>query len=175
MAEMVDVEYEPLPSFIADKYYLLGLSMHSFREPLNECIRAVMIPRIQDNFSSGSAAQWAPLAEATKLDRKEYGFAPTPILVRTGLLKRTASQINIWNVDSEKAYVSAASFGGAQGGKAWYGLAQNEGYVGGYGAATPARPFLVFTEEDVDKMTAIFNIWMYEKEIEAGFKMGDPA
>jgi phage gpG-like protein len=171
---MLDATFYPLPSLVADKYYLLGTRLRSFREPLKEIVRSVMAPRINDNFRSGGNPPWTPLAITTKKDRAEYDYPDEPILVRSGLLRRTVGQLNIWNIDDEKAYIDAASFGAAQGGNAWYGLAQNNGFVGGYGAETPARPFLYFTDEDVEKSAAIMSVWLYEAEIECDFKVGDP-
>lgn len=169
MSTLLDAQYEPLPSIVADKYYLLGTRLHSFREPLKEIVRSVMAPRINDNFRSGGNPPWTPIAPSTKKDRAEYDYPDEPILVRSGLLRRTASQLNIWNFDDHQAWIDASSFGGAQGGKAWYGLAQNDGFTGGYGAQTPKREFLNFTEEDVQKSTAIMSIWLYEAELEVGF------
>lgn len=171
MAGGISITYVPEPIVAADKYYTLGIETASFRQPLKRCITDVMIPSINRNFSSGGRPSWTALAPDTIKDRGVYGYPPEPKLVRTGLLRRTATQQNIWNIDSNKAWIDEASFGGAQGGRAWYGLAQNQGFKGGKGSTTPARPFLTFTEEDNAKMYDVFDEWLFEKAVLAGWKV----
>ncbi len=55
----------------------------------------VMETAIHDNFTNEKAGQkrWEPLAASTLSDRKSKGFAPGPILERTGNLKNASTEI----------------------------------------------------------------------------------
>src|SRR5690348_15723687 len=80
-----------------------------------------MIPSIRRNFDAGGRPRWTPLSENTIAARAAAGFGPKPILVRTGLLRRTMGQQNIWTVDREKAYIQDLPD------KIWYGKVHQAG------------------------------------------------
>jgi hypothetical protein len=71
----------------------LGVAIKSFKTPLKRVVEQVLIPSIQANFAAGGRPRWQPLAQGTIDNRK--GSAE-PVLVRTGRLRRVATQRNMW-------------------------------------------------------------------------------
>lgn len=65
----------------------------------------VITNAISENFASESAGSepWASLADSTLADRKRKGFAPGPILQRTGDLRDAATSER--NIDATSAEV----------------------------------------------------------------------
>jgi phage gpG-like protein len=111
---MVSVTWSPTPAILAAQYVKLGLDIRSFREPLTRSVREVMSPSIRKNFDVEGRPSWPALSDVTRTIREYYGFPGGPILKRKGTLKKVAGQINIWTIDSEKAFISdlrQASYG----------------------------------------------------------------
>ena len=111
---MVSIDWSPTPVVLAAMYETLAVNVKSFREPLKRSVQQVLSPSIRRNFDVGGRPPWQALSSVTKEIRVREGFSEGPILVRTGKLKRVAGQLNIWTIDSEKAFVSnlgAASYG----------------------------------------------------------------
>jgi phage gpG-like protein len=165
----IKVDFDPLPIILAGKFDKLGLDIRSFREPLKRSIQQVMIPSIAKNFDSGGRPRWPALTTDTEILREANGFSKGPALIRSGLLKRAATQLNLWTITPESAYVADMSV--PQAGKSWYGVAQQMGYTGGYGAVTPPRPFLMIQEEDIPEIEEVFLIWIEERMLLAGFSL----
>jgi phage gpG-like protein len=101
----------------------LGLDIRSFKEPLTRSVKRVIIPSIRKNFQEGGRPPWEPLSEATINIRGDAW----PILIRSGKLRRGATQFNIWDIDREKAAIRSLPPG------VWYGALHQEGF-GGFGA-----------------------------------------
>lgn len=137
----------------------MGLNIKSFREPLKRSIQQVLAPSFRKNFEAeGRPEPWVPLSEVTINMRDAAG----PILVRSGLLKRTIQQFNIWTVDRTKAAILDLPE------KIWYGKVHQGGY--GYGrksqsraAGIPARPFVMIQEEDYAAIDKVFEKWLEER------------
>ena len=165
----IDVSFDPSPLVIAAAFDKMSLDIRSFKEPLKRSVQQVIIPSIRKNFESGGRPRWAPLVTDTETIREYYGFSSGPPLIRSGLLQRAATQLNIWTIDTQQAYVNDLS--AAQGGRVWYGVLQQNGFVGGYGAKTPARPFLMIQEEDTVEIEEVFLTWVEERMVEAGFDL----
>jgi phage gpG-like protein len=179
----VDMHFEPSVGILARKVDKLGLNIRSFREPLLRSVRQVMVPSIRQNFDSGGRPPWEGLAGKT-IYRKGHARP----LIKSGSLRRVATQINIWKIDSEKALVSDLPD------KVWYGKVHQAGYGGGTATrrvgikniqtgittyfeesgaeagtgAIPARPFIVLQPEDLDAIERVFGDWLDEKIIAAG-------
>lgn len=184
------VTFSPTLGMVAARIDKLGLDIRSFKVPLTRAIRDVMVPSIRKNFAEqGRPESWTPLSDSTIAMRSYFGYESGPILDRTGLLKRTASQINIWDISETSAVIRDLPD------KIWYGKVQQGGYEGGsmaalvkkhggdiaaaneahtqsllngtqntIGAASiPARPFLVFQDEDDDKIREVFMVWLAER------------
>jgi phage gpG-like protein len=71
----------------------LGVDIRSFRVPLRRSVEQVMIPSIATNFAVGGRPRWQPLSIGTVENR---GSAE-PVLIRTGKLRRVATQKNMWS------------------------------------------------------------------------------
>lgn len=183
------VTFSPTLGIAAGRIDKLGLDIRSFKEPLTRAIREVMVPSIKRNFSEGGRPAWEPLSEATMSIRAWKGVGGSSPLISSGLLARTASQINIWDVNQTSAVIRDLPD------KVWYGKIHQGGYDGGsmsslikkFGgdvgaasaahtaglisgassqrtaAAIPARPFLVYQDEDEDGITQVFIDWLEER------------
>lgn len=180
----LSMTFEPSIGIMARRVDKLGLDIRSFREPLHRAVKEVVIPSIAMNFAKHGRPRWAPLAEATINQRHSKGTGAR-ILDRTGLLRRTMGQLNVWHIDTEKALIANLPS------KIWYGVVHQKG-VGdpnaladmwydpvlqrevnvGEGAGQiniPARPFVMIQPEDENKIDAIFSEWLAERVMAAGF------
>lgn len=192
------VTFGPTMGIAAGRIAKLGLDIRSFRVPLTRAIKNVMVPSIKRNFDVGGRPAWEPLAEDTVLIRGDSG----PILVRSGTLARVASQMNIWDITTTSAVVrdipGDAWYGKVhQGGYAGNSMgALVKKHKGNLSAASaehtrsinaaiasgttlkqgassiPARPFLLFQEEDEIKIHEEFDKWLDERVLAAGFRPG---
>jgi phage gpG-like protein len=139
--------------------------MRSFREPLNQSVREVVIPRVRDNFASESEAgnPWVPLAEATPFMpyRVAHGMEgrSDSILKVTGRLQRAVTSVGIWRFDGIGGMAFVSEIGSAPYAEVHQQGAVNRGLKGGL-SNIPARPFLSVNQEDVDRMETIFQDWV---------------
>jgi phage gpG-like protein len=158
-------EFRPGIGIMARDVDKLALDIRSFRVPLERSIKQVLIPSFRKNFEVGGRPGWVPLAEATIERRQDEGYNAGPTLVRSGLLKRTMGQFNIWTVDREKAALMDLPA------KVWYGKIQQGGYgmkgsarSGSKAAGIPARPFaMVQSPKDFDDIEKVFETWLAER------------
>lgn len=154
-------EFQPSIGLTARAVNTMGLNIKSFREPLKRSIQQVLSPSFRKNFEAGGRpVPWEELSEVAVNMR---GSAE-PILVRTGELKRTIQQFNIWTVDRTKAAILDLPE------KIWYGKV----HQGGYGrrgsgqsraAGIPARPFVMIQKEDYEAIDKVFEKWLEERWI----------
>lgn len=158
----------PFPAIVAGSYLKLGLDIRSFREPLKRSIQKVMAPSIRKNFDEeGRPQHWEKLKPETLVTRMNAVRNTSPIMRRTGRLRRVASQLNVWNLESDMAFVS--DLPGAE-----------YGFVHQLGVATmhrdirvsgdiPERPFLVIQPEDEEAIETVFVDWIFERAQRSGF------
>jgi len=161
------MEFSPSIGLQAKNVEKFGMDIRSFREPLKRSIQEVLAPSFRKNFDvQGRPTKWAPLAEYTVEVRSNSG----PILERTGQLKRTIQQFNIWSVDSEKAAITRLPS------KIWYGTLHQAGHMGlGGSAPLPARPFVMIQDpEDYDDIEEVFARWLQERAIASGAFVKNP-
>lgn len=186
----LDIHFEPAMVISARKVDKLGLSIRSFREPLKKSIQKVIIPSIRKNFDAGGRdPRWVRLSPDTRRQKAFYGYSDKP-LIRTGALRQQMGYLNIWTIDTEKAFIRdlPASI--------WYGKVHQAGatfraasskstgvaattYLGrslgsGHGetGVIPARPFVVLRRMDEIQIQKIFNDWLGKKIREAGLSGG---
>jgi phage gpG-like protein len=154
----LQLQFKPSIGISAKNLDKFGMNIKSFREPLKRSIQQVLAPSFKKNFDmEGRPASWEPLAEFTIEQRGSAG----PILNRSGLLKRTIQQFNIWSVDTQKAAIVDLPS------KVWYGKLQQAGSI--KGAALPARPFVLIQDpEDYDGIEEVFGKWLQERAIASG-------
>lgn len=155
----IEFEFRPSIGLSARRIDTFGLSIASFREPLKRSIQQVLAPSFRKNFEAGGRpTRWEPLSDVTV----EMRGSAQPILVRSGLLKRTIQQFNIWTVDRTKAALLDLPQ------KIWYGKIHQAGYGSrGSGqtkaAGIPARPFVMVQDEDYEAIDRVFDRWFMER------------
>lgn len=133
--------YEDAMILARDLDEFASYGIRSFREPLQQAVRTVIIPSIRTNFAAEGRPKWRPLAPATVLDRGASG----PILDRTGRLKKVATQLNIWSYTKDQATIT--------------GIDSRVKYATYHQSGTrkmPQRAFVLFQEEDIDRIQQIF-------------------
>lgn len=165
---IVSQTWFPKPEIIATYFDDLGIYVRSYREPLTRAVKKVVIPSIQENFTSGGRPEtWAPLAEVTwkKRERKSQFDGP---LIAKKRLQAQAKMFTAWTINKEEA--TTKSFSNFNGGKAWYGDLHQEGFITG-NAEIPARPFMMIQEEDILDIEIVFYEWLGEQTKRAGFKL----
>lgn len=123
---IVSVKFDIRPSvgIVAKDIDRLGLDIRSWREPLTQAIKTVIIPSIRKNFDVGGRPPWEPLSAGTIKNR---GYEAWPILKVTGTLKRRATQLNIWSIGQTSATVRTLPS------DAFYGVYHQAGADGGHG------------------------------------------
>lgn len=137
-------------NIMADKLRSLGLNIRSFREPLDQSVRKVIIPSIHKNFQQEGRPPWARLTVPTIMER---GSAH-PILQRTRLLYTKATQLNIWKIDKTSAGVSYLD-----------SKVRYAGFHQGGTSKMPARPFMQITSDDQDAIIEVFYGWFVNREM----------
>jgi phage gpG-like protein len=215
---IVSVKWDIKPSvgIVAKDVDRLAMDIRSFKEPLTRVVKRVMIPSIKKNFDAGGRPAWEPLSEGTI---KQRGYSAWPILVVKGLLKRRATQFNIWDIGMTSAtirrlpqdvYYGNFHQSGGEVQENGMGLVENllrhgpgsaeaEKLIGKFiprarkelgpdatdshvhnraigmlldadehAWRLPARPFIMWQNEDVPKIEAIFYEWMEERAIAVG-------
>lgn len=130
-----------------------ALSIKSFRVPLKQSIKEVIIPSIKLNFQKEGRPRWASLSDATVRIR---GSAH-PILQRTGKLKKASTQLNIWKIDTDSAAIVGLDS------KVKYAK-----YHQGGTSKMSARPFVEIQLKDEQDIENIFYKWLVERSIRKG-------
>ncbi len=118
-------------------------------EPAFKASGVYMLGSIERNFQAqGRPQKWQALAPSTLAQRRKgRGQGGAQILIDTARLKNshsTATSSDSLTVGTNLVYAARQHFG----------------YPGGSGrgrSKTPARPFLLFQDEDVDAIETIFN------------------
>lgn len=179
----VDLKFEPSVGILARKIDTLGLSLKSFREPLTDSVKQVVIPSIQRNFEAGGRPKWRSLAAGTVVHKRREGAGSQGILIRSGALKRQMGYLNTWTINSEAAMITDLPD------KVWYGKVHQKGHGGmvsftvkntqtgqsetfteeaDEAGAIPARPFVVLQRGDLTKIHKTFDRWLGKKIRAAG-------
>jgi phage gpG-like protein len=160
------IEIRPMPLILVGQFGAFAESVRTFRVPLERSVKQVVIPSIRENFDVSGRPAWPGLSAFTEARRTYLGFGAgvgAEILVRKGKLKRSATAFARWSFDKQTAWV-----GNDFPQDAWYGPAQQNGFVGGYGAETPSRPFMLIQDQDQPKIEAIFIKWFEERAVATG-------
>jgi phage gpG-like protein len=156
---LVIFDFKPSLGIVASRLATFGAKIDSFREPLEESIRTVMIPSFAANFASGGRPPWDSQAEATTKIHGEH-----PILILSGTLEGAATSESIWQISDKSAAVTGMP------GDAWYGVIHQGGFdsMSSQAAPIPARPFILFQAEDYDGVEQVFSDWL-DKQIGAAW------
>lgn len=148
--------FEPSIAIAAGRVEKFGLNIKSFREPLQRAVKKVVAPSIKKNFDVGGRPPWPDLEEMTVMLRARKGYGATPILVQSGMLKRTASQQSIWTFTQTSAAVLSLPP------KIWYGALHQSGWTT-KGYVAPPRPWLMIQDEDQGEIREVFEDWLIER------------
>jgi phage gpG-like protein len=155
------LDFKPPLSTIKRDLLLLGADIRSLHEPLKRSVQQVIIPSIRANFDAGGRPTWPPYAESTIEFHKDLGESiSSSMLVKTGALRRVATTLAIWNIGKEDAVLNALPP------SVWYGNIHQGGGRSGKGkggGVIPARPFIMFQDEDGDKIAEVFAKWLDER------------
>jgi phage gpG-like protein len=189
-SDLLQFAFKPSLGMVAREIDKLGLNIKSFREPFKRAIQQVVAPSFGENFAAGGRPAWEPLADDT-LKIKEAAGQDNGILVRSGLLKRTIQQLNIWTINTTSASLRSLPD------KIGYGVVHQAG-TGGFaafkqkiqaedpgasirdilieierkGAAAakvriPQREFVMLQQEDYPKIDKVFSTWLEERMLAA--------
>ena len=154
------------PSILATRVEKLGFQFRSFRIPLDTAKRE-LAKDIKHQFDVGGDPQWEPLQASTYKRKGGSGS----VLVRTGNLKRRASQYARWEVTKDSASYSlpgSASYGYFhQTGFKHYVAAGNKKRAKG-SENVPARPFARLDVKQQRIIAKSFNTWFDERMAKVG-------
>lgn len=182
----IDIEMDPSPVLLVQQFNALGADIRSFKEPLHRSIKQVMTESLRKNFDAeGRPDAWQPLAESTLRAKAHQGW-PSDILVQDGSLKRAAGQINIWDINGQEGIATMSipesvwygivhqegageSFEGGVLVKTGKGVAQTKTKTFGSKGYVPQRVWALFQYEDIDRIEEIFDEWLQERLVRAGF------
>lgn len=186
------LQFSPSVGIIARDIDKLGIDIRSFREPLKRAVQKVIIPSIQANFDAEGRPPWEPYADAT-LEIRDHMKEPVgKLLQKTGLLRQTMRQLNLWTINPNAAIlldlppniwygkVHQGGFGGASmkarikksgnAGTAFKSLQKDiKGAIKAGKTirtadfAIPARPFVMIQPEDEDAIAEVFIAWLQER------------
>jgi phage gpG-like protein len=180
----VTLNFEPSVGILARKIDKLGLNLKSFKEPLRESVKDVVIPSIRLNFDRGGRPKWRALSANTLAHKAKEGAGGRGILIRSGALRRQMGYLNTWTINSEAAMITDLPDA------VWYGKVHQAGYGGttsftvkntatgqsetfteeadSDGLSIPARPFVVLQRGDITKIHKVFDRWLGRKIRAAG-------
>lgn len=170
---LLEFEFQPSIGILANRMAAFGAEFDNLREPLVKSVQQVMIPSFRANFAAQGRPAWKELSPVTVKRRNgETG----PILRRTGRLERDATQTRIWKFTNTAASIQTWPQ------SSWYAVLHQAGYGSAAGTSVaqqtsrnaaaftiPARPFIMFQEEDVPKIQEIFAEWMTAQAIKYGW------
>lgn len=179
-------ELRPSIGIVAKDIFKLGLDIQHYKEPLTRAVLEIMIPSILKNFlMEGRPEEWERLAKFTEVRR---GGKARPILYRTGMLEKTASSFRIWSIGDKSATIKKLpphAWYGALHQEGYGSIGQIARKELGAGATDeeiqeramqlfmgarpahqqtkviiPQREFILFQEEDIEDIQALFADWM---------------
>jgi phage gpG-like protein len=155
---IMQFEFKPTIGISAREIDRLGLDIRSMREPLKRVIQQVMAPSFRKNFDEeGRPDPWPEPAPETLDIRERMGFNGDMILDRTGLLKKTVQQLNLWTITETTATIRDLPQ------KIWYGKLHQAGYAGSGGGRSMGQYIKAaggdakkaFQQQDDDIRTAL--------------------
>jgi len=152
----LDYSFSPSPHLLINEMDAFGIDIKSYREPLKRAVQQVMGPSFKKNFDVGGRPPWAELKDNTIEQRSLYGTG-SDTLVRSGLLRKVAQQLNLWKIGTDEAVIKEMP-------RAEYGAVHQEG-----SATVPQREWAVVQPEDMDDIEEIFVAWVAERLLLRGF------
>lgn len=174
------IHFSPTLGIAAARLNKFGMDIRSFHQPLERAVRQVVIPSIRANFDSEGRPPWEDLTETTIGRRQYLGYAPGPILNRSGQLERAAVALARWRITKntavftnlpEKVWYGVVHQAGAEGtaGRGGFskfiehGKSKDTKKFGGQTPEIPPRPFVQLQPEEEDQIQEIFLEWLEER------------
>lgn len=189
-------EFKPSIGIVARDVDNLGLAITSMKEPLTRAVKNVMIPSVRQNFQVGGRPPWEPLAPYTVQERGGSAWpilqrtgalkkAATSFKIWT--ITDSAATVrnlpdDVWygklhqeGIGGFGSYIAAAKKAlGAKASprditaEAFHMLDQAKGVGGHHKVAIPARPFIMFQDDDEDAIQEVFADWLQELAVKVG-------
>lgn len=106
---LIVAEWKPDPEFLAAQMIQMADQFDDWKVPLAEA-REVMIESTKRHFKDMRdplGRKWIPLDGSYYIDKKNAGYDPEAILVRTGALKTYATSEQAWFIDERSVYFRA--------------------------------------------------------------------
>ena len=137
---------------VLNRFLIIESSLKNL-DPAFKAAGVYMLGSIERNFKEqGRPQKWQALAPATLAARRQgKGKGGAKILIDEGLLKGSITTADAMRTTSDSMVIGTNKIQAAR---------MHFGYPGGEGrghSKTPARPFLLFQDEDVDAIETIFN------------------
>jgi phage gpG-like protein len=166
-AGLVDVTMKPLPIVLVGQFGALSESVKTFRKPLEQCVKEVIIPSMRKNFDVEGRPRWKMIAPQTEYRRSYDGYPTYPILDRSGKGKRSALAFARWKFTKDSTFM-----GGQFPKTTWYMPVHQSGLEGSWagGEGIDARPFALIQDEDQKKIEAVFVKWFEKNLDKTGFR-----
>lgn len=155
----LNYDFNPTVHLLVGQLDTFGMSFRSYREPLKRAVQQVMAPSFKKNFDLGGRPPWQELKDET-ITQRNYLGATGGTLVKTGLLRKVAQQLNLWKIGTDEAMIQQMP-------RAQYGAVHQEG-----SERVPQREWAVVQPEDMDQIEEIFVAWVAERLVAAGFVGG---
>lgn len=158
----LSIRSSPSIGHLAGRLSEFAGDIRSTKDPLDQAVREVIIPRIGDNLQQGGWG-WQPMHPDTPTFpyRRNRGAGSAPLLLVTGRMQRAATALARWRFDGQagSAWIPYTAFESSE---APYALFQHEGAytpaLGGH--LIPSRPFLeITTGTDMDLIERIYSEW----------------
>lgn len=178
---LLSFDFKPSIGIVAKGVATFGVNVKSFREPLKRIVQQVMAPSFRANFDQGGRPDpWEPWSDATIEIMSNMDTPSRAILERSGKLKKTVQQLNIWTITETSASIRTLPQ------KVWYGYLHQSGFtvqmpggnqvgqrvagvfISGASFNIPARPFIMIQDEDYDAIERVFSKWLDERLLAAG-------
>lgn len=131
---------------VADNIDDLARALQDMTNPMLQSLYDVVIPSIKRNFAEEGRPKWTRLAAVTVAIR---GNAH-PILIRTGELYREATNPSNFRITKTSLTQTGVPLE--------YATYHMTGTVD-----MPARPFTTITQDEVDEIVDIFQLWVEEQ------------
>jgi phage gpG-like protein len=132
------VEITPKPRKVGAQFIRAGAELTNLRAPLEQSVRRVVIPSIQENFFQGGRPQWEPLSDETISRRERESTGETP-LVESGRGETHALSRARWRITRNSAEYPAN----------WPSSSSYMKFQQTGAEFLPARPFATIQDEDL--------------------------
>lgn len=160
---VVDFQWTPMPSVVAQGYFITAEMLQRLEEPL-ERSSEILSDAIAENFATESSGgeRWAELADSTKIRKASQDLDPR-ILHATLALSEGASDVGTWDISQDATNEAVAALADPTG----YGEAHVIPWPRPEGGYLKQRDWTYISDETMDEVEEAFYEWL-EEAIRAG-------